>query len=329
VSRSVKLAVCMILLLSMILMAGCSQPAGPAESSGTERVFVTISTGTTGGSYYPLGGTMAKIWTDHIPNVQSSVQSTGGTIQNIQLMADGQTEVGFTDTKYVSAYAGKGDWEGNPQTWMRGMVPLYPEPTNIVVAKGSGITSLADLKGKRVSIGAVGSGTEATSREILAVLGIDADSDITAYMLGTGDTASAFQDRQIDAAILVGSLGMSSIIELTSLDLVNFLDVPDDIFEAVFDVNNTWIRFDIPANYYQNQPNPVKTYAGFNIISVHENVPEDLVYEMTKLLFENKEELVEVRSTMESMSFENVHHISLPIHPGSARYYEENGVDMP
>ncbi|MDI6705807.1 MAG: TAXI family TRAP transporter solute-binding subunit, partial [Bacillota bacterium] len=245
--KNVLVLVSAIMIAMLVLMVGCSKPqetGGEASDvPSNERVFITIGTGTTGGSYYPLGGTMAKIWTDNIPNVHAGVQSTGGTIQNIQLMNDKQAEVGFTDTKYVLAYNGQGDWEGNPQTWLRGLLPLYPEPTNIVVAKNSGIKTLQDLKGKRVSIGAVGSGTESTSRELFKVLGMDVDKDIKAFMLGTGDTAKAFQDKQIDAAILVGSLGMSSVVELTSLNLVDFMDLPDDVFEKIFEVNNTWVRF--------------------------------------------------------------------------------------
>jgi len=326
-------ALALILVIMLIAVVGCGGDAdtGGKEDEGgkDEVVFVTIGTGTTGGTYYPLGGTMAKIWNDNIANIRASVQSTGGTVQNIQLMADKEAEVGFTDTKYVLAYNGRVEWEGDPQTWLRGMVPLYPEPTNIVIAKGADIKSLDDLKGKRVSIGAVASGTESTSRELFSVLGFDIDKDIQAHMLGTGDTAKAFQDKQIDAAILVGSLGMSSIVELTSLDLVEFLEVPDDVFEDLLAVNETWVQFTIPANYYQNQPEDVLTYSAFNILSCHEDLPEDLVYEMTKALFEEKDELLAVRPTMENMTLENVEKITIPLHPGAEKYYKEMGVNLP
>lgn len=309
-------------LVSLLLIAAFPL----TDLCAQERIFLSIGTGTTGGSYFPIGGAMAKIWSDKIPNMRATVQSTGGTIQNIQLMADRQTEAGFTDTKYVLAFQGKGPFAGKPQTWLRGLVPLYPEPTNIVVAKDSGIKSLRDLRGKRISIGAVGSGTEATSRELFGVLGIDVEKDIRPFMLGTGETASALKDKRIDAAILVGSLGMSSVVEITSLNLVDFLEVDDATFRSIFRVNDTWIQFTIPANYYQNQPRPVKTYASFNILSVREDLPADLAYLMTKTLFENKADLVAVRATMENMTLENVHKIAIPIHPGAMRYYREMGV---
>ncbi|MDZ4163568.1 MAG: TAXI family TRAP transporter solute-binding subunit [Smithellaceae bacterium] len=300
--------------------------AGLTAVNAQERVFLSIGTGTTGGSYYPIGGAMAKIWSDKIPNVRASVQSTGGTIQNIQLMADKQTEAGFTDTKYVLAFQGKGPFAGKPQPWLRGLVPLYPEPTNIVVTKDSGIKSLRDLRGKRISIGAVGSGTEATSRELFTVLGMDVEKDLKPFMLGTGETASALKDKRIDAAILVGSLGMSSVVEITSLNLVDFLEVDDAMFQSIFRVNDTWVQFTIPANYYQHQSRPVKTYASFNILSVRDDLPAALAYLMTKTLFESKADLLAVRPTMENMTLENVHKIAIPLHPGAIRYYREMGV---
>ena len=318
-----------LLLASSLTFSGCSKGDDTPVPAKGEKVFITLATGTTGGSYYPIGAQMAKIWSDNIPNLSANVQSTGGTNQNIELMASKDSEAGFTDTKYVLAYDGKGNWEGKPQTWIRGLVPLYPEPTNIVIAKGAKIQSLEDLKGKRVSIGAVGSGTESTSRELFKVLGMDADKDIKAFMLGTGDTAKAFQDKQIDAAILVGSLGMSAVVEITALDLVEFMDVPDETFAKIFEENNTWISSIIPAGTYQNQSKDVKTYAAFNTISIHESVSEDLAYQMTKTLFENKADLVAIRPTMESMTLENVQKIAIPLHPGAIKYYKEMGVELP
>lgn len=319
--RRYNLALIVMLLAFAWILA---LPSGGLQAQ--ERVFLSIGTGTTGGSYYPIGGGMAKIWSDKIPNLRATVQSTGGTIQNIQLMADKQTEAGFTDTKYVLAFQGKGPFAGKPTPWLRGLVPLYPEPTNIVVAKDSGIKGLKDLRGKRVSIGAVGSGTEATSRELFSVLGMDVEKDLRPFMLGTGETASALKDKRIDAAILVGSLGMSSVVEITSLNLVDFLEVDDATFRSIFKVNDTWVQFTIPANFYQNQPRAVKTYASFNILSVREDLPAELAYQMTKTLFENKADLVAIRPTMENMSLENVSKIAIPLHPGAVRYYRERGV---
>ena len=164
--------------------------------------FVNIATGSTGGSYYPLGGGMAKIWNDNIEGIKASAQSTGGTVNNIQLMGNKEADAAFMDGLYYYAFLGKDKFENNPQTYIRALVPLYPEPIQLMVAKNSGIKTLQDFKGKRVSIGAVASGTEVTARQLLKAVGIDPDKDIKAENLGVGDTAGAFSDNRIEVLVL-------------------------------------------------------------------------------------------------------------------------------
>jgi hypothetical protein len=285
--------------------------------------FVNIATGSTGGSYYPLGAAMAKIWNDNIDGVKASAQSTGGTVNNIQLMGSDEANAAFMDGLYYYAYLGKGKYEGNAQEYIRALVPLYPEPIQLMIAKGSGIESLAEFKGKRVSIGAVASGTEVTARQLLKAAGIDPDKDIKAENLGVGDTAKAFSDNRIDAAIMVGSIGMAGVVEATTLGVVEFIDVPDDIRDKVIEETPYWVPFTIPANTYKGQNEDVKTYASWNIVAVHKDLDPDLVYQMTKQLFEHKEDLLAVRAKMTTMSEENTKYILIPMHEGAQKYYDE------
>jgi hypothetical protein len=285
--------------------------------------FVNIATGSTGGSYYPLGAAMAKIWNDNIDGIKASAQSTGGTVHNIQLMGSGEADVAFMDGLYYYAYLGKDKYEGNPQEYIRALVPLYPEPIQLMVAKGSDIKSLADFKGKRVSIGAVASGTEVTARQLLKAAGIDPDKDIQAENLGVGDTAKAFSDNRIDAAIMVGSIGMAGVVEATTLGVVEFIDVPDEIRDKVIEETPYWVPFTIPANTYKGQEKDVKTYASWNIVAVHKDLDPDLVYQMTKQLYDHKEDLLAVRANMTTMSEENIKYILIPMHEGAQKYYDE------
>lgn len=285
--------------------------------------FVNIATGSTGGSYYPLGGGMAKIWNDNIEGIKASAQSTGGTVNNIQLMGNKEADAAFMDGLYYYAFLGKDKFENNPQTYIRALVPLYPEPIQLMVAKNSGIKTLQDFKGKRVSIGAVASGTEVTARQLLKAVGIDPDKDIKAENLGVGDTAGAFSDNRIDAAVMVGSLGMAGVIEASTLGVVEFIDVPDAIRDKVIKETPYWVPFIIPANFYSNQPNEVKTYASWNIVAVREDLDSELVYKMTKALFEKKEDLLAVRATMQTMTPENARYILIPLHEGAKKYYDE------
>lgn len=309
--RTLGIMVCVAVILSMA--------AGVASAV----TFVNIATGSTGGSYYPLGAAMAKIWNDNIDDIKASVQSTGGTVHNIQLMGSGEADVAFMDGLYYYAYLGKDKYEGNPQEYIRALVPLYPEPIQLMIAKGSGIKSLEDFKGKRISIGAVASGTEVTARQLLKAAGIDPDNDIKAENLGVGDTAKAFSDNRIDAAIMVGSIGMAGVVEATTLGVVEFIDVPDEIRDKVIEETPYWVPFTIPSNTYRGQEEDVRTYASWNIVAVHKDLDPGLVYQMTKQLYEHKEDLLAVRAMMTTMSEENIRYILIPMHEGAQKYYDE------
>ena len=148
-------------------------------ASASAATFINIGTGSTGGTYYPVGAAMAKVWNSSISGMKANAQSTGGTAQNLALLGKGEAEVIFADGLYFFAYEGKGAFEGKAMKNLCGLAPLYAEPIHFLVAKGSNIKSIKDLKGKRVSVGAVGSGTEVTVRTLLKANGIDPDKDVT------------------------------------------------------------------------------------------------------------------------------------------------------
>lgn len=159
-------------------------------------IFINIGTGTTGGTYYPVGAAMAKVWNASIKDMKANAQSTGGTAQNLALLGKGETEVIFADGLYYFAYEGKGTFAGKAMKNLRGLVPLYAEPIHFLVAKASGIKTFADLKGKRVSVGAVGSGTEVTVRTLLETAGINPDKDIRTENLGLSEYCVCFCRRK-------------------------------------------------------------------------------------------------------------------------------------
>lgn len=301
-----------------LFLATLSVQAGAAT-------FLNIGTGTTGGTYYPVGAGIAKIWSTHIKDMKANAQSTGGTMQNIQLISKEEAEVGFADGLYYFAYLGKGLFEGNPQKGLRGLVPLYPEPIHFLVPKGSGIKTIADLKGKRVSTGAVGSGTEATAKMLLRLGGLDPEKDLRCEPLGLSDTASAMADKHIDAALTVGALGIAGVVEMTTLGLVEFVDLPEDLVKKVGEELPYMNPFTIPADTYKGQSQAVRTFGSWNILVVTDKLSEELVYEMTKTLFENKADLLLISPRVESMNTDNIGYIQIPLHPGAEKYYKEVG----
>jgi len=295
--------------------------AGAASAA----TFINIGTGSTGGTYYPVGAGMAKVWTNAIPGMKANAQSTGGTAQNLALLGKGEAEVIFADGLYFFAYEGKGMFEGKAMKRLRGLVPLYAEPIHFLVAKGSKIKTIQDLKGKRVSVGAVGSGTEITVRTILKLAGLDPDKDIKPENLGLSDTAGAFADKNIDAALTVGALGIAGVVEITTLGTAEFRDMPADIIKKLGKELPYYLPFDIPANTYKGQTKPVKAMASWNVLITSTEVSNDDAYKMTKALYEHKQDILNISTKLASMSPENLKYIQVPLHTGAMKYYKEIG----
>ncbi|MGD9665953.1 MAG: TAXI family TRAP transporter solute-binding subunit [Synergistaceae bacterium] len=304
------------IVIAMILVF-----AGAASAA----TFINIGTGSTGGTYYPVGAGMAKVWNSAIPGMKANAQSTGGTAQNLALLGKGEAEVIFADGLYFFAYEGKGTFEGKPMKELRGLVPLYAEPIHFLVAKGSSIKTIQDLKGKRVSVGAVGSGTEVTVRTLLKVAGIDPDKDIRAENLGLSDTAGAFADKNIDAALTVGALGIAGVVEITTLGTAEFRDIPADVIAKLGKELPYYLPFDIPANTYKDQTKPVKAMASWNVLITTEKLGEEDAYKMTKALYEHKQDILNISTRLASMSPENLKYIQVPLHKGALKYYKEIG----
>ena len=304
-----------------IVMAMILVFAGAASAA----TFINIGTGSTGGTYYPVGAGMAKVWNSAVPGMKANAQSTGGTAQNLALLGKGEAEVIFADGLYFFAYEGKGAFDGKPMKELRGLVPLYAEPIHFLVAKGSNIKSIQDLKGKRVSVGAVGSGTEVTVRTLLKVAGLDPDKDIKPENLGLSDTAGAFADKNIDAALTVGALGIAGVVEITTLGTAEFRDIPADIVAKLGKELPYYLPFDIPANTYKGQTKPVKALASWNVLITTDKLGDEDAYKMTKALYEHKQDILNISTRLASMSPENLKYIQVPLHKGALKYYKEIG----
>ena len=282
--------------------------------------FVTIGTGPTGGTYYPVGAGIAKIWSDNVKDMKANAQASGGTRNNIQLMESGEAQVIFAD----DAYNGRDSYAGQAKTFMRAMVPLYPEAIHIVAHKDSGIKTLADLAGKRVSVGAVGGSVELTAENLFKCAGID-PAGIKKEYLGHSESVAALQDKQIDAAVTVGAIGIASVVEPMTLGIVDLIDIPDDVVAKMIEITPYYAPLTIPKDSYKGQTRDVKTFCSPNILAVHENLSEDTVYLMTKALFDHKADLVVISARMSEMDPKYVGDIKIPLHPGAEKYYKEIG----
>ena len=307
-----------LIIFGFFIMLGLSAPVRSDASTA-----ITIGTGTAGGTYFPVGGAMARIWNRNMSSVRALALSTGGTVQNIQLLRRRDIDIAFSDGLSYHAYMGDGVFEGQPTKELRVLSPLYSESMHFVVRKGSNIKTFADLKGKRVSVGARGSGIEAIVRVLLECAGLDVRSDIIAHSFGLAETAAAIKNKRIDAALLIGYVGVPSIVDICNSVNVEFINIPHDSVKKISDEMPFMKPFIIPANSYAGQRRDVSTFGSWNFLLATDRLPDNVAYEMVKALYANKRELVRAAKAMADMSPENIRFVDIPLHPGAERFYRD------
>ncbi|RYG72247.1 TAXI family TRAP transporter solute-binding subunit [Lentibacillus lipolyticus] len=306
---------------------------GGDKASG-EEVRVTLGTGGTSGTYYPLGVAMAQQIFGNVDGVsQARAVSTGASVTNAQELAEEKYQAVLIQND-IAYYAVNGetldDFKGNTVDNMAGMTSLYPEDIQVVTTADSGIESLDDLKGKNVAVGDQGSGAEANAKQILNAAGITYD-DITAEFMGFGDASQGLQNGTIDAAFITAGAPTSAIQELGANKDVNVLSLSDEVIDKLLSEYSYYTERNIPADTYADygQEEDIKTVAVMAILVVDKNLPEDAVYNMTKGMFENRSELVDAHSRGEDITLETATDgMSIDLHPGAAKYYEEEGISV-
>ncbi|NLL62421.1 MAG: TAXI family TRAP transporter solute-binding subunit [Candidatus Atribacteria bacterium] len=303
-----------IILLTVIFFTGTNSLA--------QTTYLTATGGTMGGSTYVIAAAISKIITDSLDGVVCGVQSTGGTVAQLQLLKRQESQIGTCDPAATDAFNGVGAYIDDPMPFLRAIAPMYPELKAVIVAKDSGIKSIYELKGKRVSIGAVASGTELTNKETFSVLGMTFD-DIDARYLGSNESAQAFKDRQIDACLMTAT--DPAVIEMTSLDLVEILPVDEEFLRKLKEAYPKYSSAIIPAGLLKGIEKDVPTFAFWNAVITREEQPEDLIYNITSALYDNSEDLVNTSVLMKTMIPENIKELTIPLHPGAKRYYVEKG----
>ncbi|MFD1363450.1 TAXI family TRAP transporter solute-binding subunit [Lentibacillus salinarum] len=334
-----------ILLIVMLLaLAGCgsAQDEGSDDDSGSdngggddassEEVRVTLGTGGTSGTYYPLGVAMTEqIFADAEGVSQSRAVSTGASVTNAQELAEGKYDAVLIQND-IAYYAVNGetleDFEGNTVDNMAGMTSLYPEDIQVVTTADSDIESLDDLNGKNVAVGDQGSGAEANAKQILEAAGITYD-DITPEYMGFGDASQGLQNGTIDAAFITAGAPTSAIQELGANKDVNVLSLSDDVINDLTSEYSYYTERTISADTYADygQEEDINTVAVMAILVVDSELPEDTVYNMTKAMFENREEMEAAHDRGSDITLEGARDgMSIDLHPGAEKYYDEEGV---
>ncbi len=301
-------------------VAVLSAPVAQAQS------FINVLTGGTSGVYYPLGVAIGKIYGDKIANVKTQVQATKASVENLILLQQGRGELAFTLGDSLKA-AWDGDQEAGFKTKLdklRTIGAIYPNYIQIVATAESGIKTLADLKGKSLSVGAPKSGTELNSRAILAAAGLSYKDLGKVEYLPFAESVDLMKNRQLDATLQSAGLGVASLKDLSSSSDITVVAVPK---ETVDKIGPPFISATIPAHTYTGQDKDVPAAAVVNYLVTSAAVSDDLAYQMTKLIFENLPELANAHAAGKEIRLEAAATGSpVPLHPGAIRYYREKGL---
>lgn len=297
-----------------------------APVGASAQQFINVLTGGTSGVYYPLGVALAKIYGENIEGVKTQVQSTKASVENINLIAQGRGEIGFALGDSVKA-AVEGNTEAGfqaPVENLRAIAAIYPNYVQIVASRESGITDLAGLKGKGLSVGAPASGTELNARAIFEAAGMSYDDLGKTEYLPFAESVELIKNRQLDATLQSAGLGVASIRDLASSLPINVVAVPAEIAETL---GAPFQAAEIPAGTYDGQDEAVPTLAITNILVTSSEVDEELVYQMTKQLFENLPDLVAAHNAATAIDPATAaQNLPAPLHPGAERYYKEAGL---
>jgi hypothetical protein len=285
-----------------------------------------LATGGTAGTYYPFGGAMAKIWNSKIPGMNVTAQATGASIENIRLLGKDEVELALVQSDNI-------DWAWNAKeafkekiNKMGAVAVLYPEIVHIIVRADNKAKTFGDLKGLKVSVGAPGSGTEANFRQLMDIYGLKKD-DVKAQYLSYAESAEQFKDNNIDSFFMTTGVPNSALMDVSNVRPIKLLNVEDAMVAKIIQKYPFLAPASIPANTYKGQTEAVKTIAVMAVLVAHPKINENIVYQMTKVLFDNQAELAAAHAKGKELKLETATKgVSIPFHPGAAKFYKEKGL---
>ncbi len=317
------LAFMLALTMFGTLIAGCGG-SGKEEKKPAAQKFINIATGGTAGTYFPLGGAVADILNKNIPGANASAQSTGASVANINLLQQGKVDLAFVQND-IAYYAANGVemFKDKKVAGLKGIATLYPETIQIVALDKSGITSLDQIKGKRVAVGAAGSGTEANARQILEAYGITY-KDISVQYLSFGEASSALKDGNVDVAFVTAGHPTAAIQDIATQNKVILIPVDAAKADALIAKYPFYTKVNIPAKTYTNQDADVSAVAVRCMLVVSEKMDAQLGYDITKAIFSNLDRLKAAHAVAAVVSKATANDgMSIPLNAGAEKFFKE------
>jgi TRAP transporter TAXI family solute receptor len=304
-----------------LVLAACGG-GGETAAPGADK-SLSIATGGTGGVYYPYGGAMGTLLSDKL-GVTATAQETNASVDNVLLVQDGGADIAFAlgDT-VADAVAGKAQFEGR-QITVCTLGKLYDNFTQTVTTSGTGIRGIADLRGKRVSVGSPGSGTEVIALRILEAAGINPETDIQRSQLGVGETAQALRDGTIDAGFWSGGLPTGALVDLATTGQMVLLPTGEYADELASKFGPYYESEDIPAGTYQGQAEPSPQVVVPNVLIVRSDMPQQLQQDITRTIFENKAQLAAVHPAANDLDPATAGDVGfVEVCPGAKAYFDQ------
>jgi len=287
---------------------------------------LVLATGGTAGTYYPFGGAMAKIWNSKIKDMNVTAQTSGASGENVRLINKKEVELALVQSDTLDFAFGAKEAFKEPLKGMSVIATLYPEIVQVVVRADSPMKTFGDLKGKKVGVGAPGSGTEANFRQLMDAYGMKKE-DVNGQYLSFSESAEAFKDKHIDAFIVTAGIPNSAIMDISTQNEVRILTIPADVTAKMIQKYPFLAAVKVPANTYKGLTADVPTVAVNAVLIAGNQLKDDMVYNLTKALFENQAELASAHAKGKELDIKYaVQGVSIPFHPGAVKYYKEKGL---
>lgn len=312
------------IMVMATMIAGCGDGDKKEDKKPAAQKFINIATGGTSGTYFPLGGALADILNKNVPGTNASAQSTGAAVANVNLLSQGKVEIAFVQND-IAYYAVNGTemFKGKQVANLQGLATMYPETVQIVTLAKTGIKSVADFKGKRIAVGAAGSGTEANARQILEAYGIKYD-DIKVQYLSFGEAASALKDGNVDAAFVTAGHPTAAIQDIATQNDVVIVPVESDKADALIKQYPFYTKLVIKAGTYPKQEADVPAVAVKCMLAVTDKMDAETGYAVTKALYSNLDRMKTAHSAAAVMTKENAKDgMSIKLNPGAEKFFSE------
>jgi TRAP transporter TAXI family solute receptor len=323
-----KVLIGLLAVLLVVSLAGCSSQQKDDKAKGSTGKTVQLRMGTVnvGGTYYLTGTAYSQTLAKYQPDIKVNVEVTGGSVDNLKLLASGDIDLGFAIAPVIKqATEGTGPFKKAME--LRALTSVNLGRQHIVVRKDSGIKSIHDLKGKRVSTGEPGNSTEIVATATLEAAGIDVNNDITRQRTNLGDSIDALADGRCDAVFYTAGVGIPSVREVTTTsNKAELIGIDEEVIKKVISKYTYFVKTEIPKGAYGNE-SALPTIGAANVLLCKPDMPEDVAYKVVSTLFEHRDDWVKAHSSCQEQTLQfGVQGSPVPFHPGAIRYYKEKGL---